>query len=73
MILNIEFCFQRLIYSCTGPVDRDYDDLRRFHEAGAAGVKRAFGAGARSPLLMVQGSLPGGSETDVRFFSLSFI
>lgn len=69
-LVPISLPAKRLIYSCTGPVDRDYDDLRRFHEAGAAGVKRAFGAGARSPLLMVQGSLPGGSETDAAMAGL---
>jgi len=48
---------KRLIFSNTGPVDRDYDDLRRFSEAGAAGVKRAIAAGARAPLLVHQGAL----------------
>ena len=33
------------MYSNTGPVDRDYDDLRRFSDAGFAGVKRALAAG----------------------------
>jgi len=51
---------KRLIYSSTGPLDRDYDDLRRFSEAAEAGVKRALAAGARAPLLLVQGQLPGG-------------
>jgi leucyl aminopeptidase len=55
---------KRLIYSPTGPVDRDYDDLRRFSEAAVAGIKRAVGAGARAPLLLVKGSLPGGAEKD---------
>jgi leucyl aminopeptidase len=49
---------KRLIYSNTGPVDRDYDDLRRFSDAGFAGVKRAIAAGSKCPLLVQHGSLP---------------
>eukprot|EP00088_Acartia_fossae_P027413 TRINITY_DN2816_c0_g2_i1.p1 TRINITY_DN2816_c0_g2~~TRINITY_DN2816_c0_g2_i1.p1 ORF type:complete len:510 (-),score=168.22 TRINITY_DN2816_c0_g2_i1:7-1536(-) len=49
---------KRLIFSNTGPVDRDYDDLRRFVEAGCAGVKRAIAAGAKAPLLMQHGAMP---------------
>jgi len=57
---------KRLVYSATGPLDRDYDDLRRFSEAGAAGMKRALAAGAKAPLLLVQGALPGGDPKEAR-------
>merc|ERR1711971_79457 len=50
---------KRLVYSPTGPLDRDYDDVRRFSDAATAGMKRALAAGAKKPLLMVDGSLPG--------------
>lgn len=30
----------RLVISNTGPLDRDYDDIRRIGEAAAAGVSR---------------------------------
>ena len=50
---------KRLVYSPTGPLDRDYDDVRRFSDAATAGMKRALAAGARKPLLMVNGNLPG--------------
>ena len=50
---------KRLVYSPTGPLDRDYDDVRRFSDAATAGMKRALAAGARKPLLMVEGNLPG--------------
>jgi len=53
---------ERLIFSGTGPIDRDYDDLRSFSEAGGAGLKRAIAAGARAPLLLVQGSMPSGDS-----------
>ena len=45
----------------SGPLDRDYDDVRRFSDAGAAGVKRALAAGSKNPLLVVHGSVPGQS------------
>jgi len=47
----------RLVYSPTGPVDRDYDDLRRFSDAAVAGINRARAAGSTKPLLAVHGSL----------------
>ena len=49
----------RLVYSPTGPLDRDYDDLRRFAEAAGKGVKKAILAVSRHPLVMVQGTMPG--------------
>jgi leucyl aminopeptidase len=49
----------RLVLAPTGPLDRDWDDVRRFGDAARAGVRRARDAGARSPLLVVHGA-PGG-------------
>lgn len=43
---------KRLIYVPTGPVTRDYDDVRRFQEAAEKGIKRALAAGCKSPLLV---------------------
>jgi leucyl aminopeptidase len=43
---------KRLIYAPTGPVTRDYDDVRRFQEASLKGLKRALAAGCKSPLLV---------------------
>ena len=51
----------RLILSGTGPVDRDYDDVRRFGDAAARGVEKARDAGARNPLLVL-GEIPTGPE-----------
>ncbi|CAG5123821.1 unnamed protein product, partial [Candidula unifasciata] len=42
----------RLIYSATGPLDRDYDDVRRYADAAEAGIKRALSAGSKRPLLV---------------------
>jgi len=28
------------VWSPTGPLNRDYDDVRRFYDAGEAGMKR---------------------------------
>ncbi|XP_078285214.1 putative aminopeptidase W07G4.4 isoform X1 [Rhinoraja longicauda] len=41
----------RLIFSPTGPLNRDYDDVRRFSDAAASGIKRALKAGMIKPLL----------------------
>lgn len=30
----------RLIFAPTGPLNRDYDDVRRFADAAASGIKR---------------------------------
>ena len=45
----------RLVFSPTGPLDRDYDDVRRYGAAAARGVARARDAGARRPLLLLGG------------------
>uniref|UniRef100_A0A8C8DQR7 Zgc:152830 n=1 Tax=Oryzias sinensis TaxID=183150 RepID=A0A8C8DQR7_9TELE len=42
----------RLVYSSTGPVNRDYDDARRFSDAAFNGIKRALKAGMQRPLLV---------------------
>jgi len=57
-LVTVDLPAKRLIFSNTGPVNRDYDDLRRFSDAGFAGVKRAIAAGAKSPLVVQHGSLP---------------
>jgi leucyl aminopeptidase len=52
VILCPEIPSRRLIYTPTGPVTRDYDDVRRFQEAAEKGIKRALSAGCKSPLLV---------------------
>ncbi|XP_014849435.1 PREDICTED: putative aminopeptidase W07G4.4 [Poecilia mexicana] len=42
----------RLIFASTGPVNRDYDDVRRFSDAAIKGIKRALKAGMQRPLLV---------------------
>ena len=44
----------RLVVAPTGPLGRDYDDVRRYAEAARAGVLRARDAGAQKILLLVQ-------------------
>jgi len=43
---------KRLIYAPTGPLNRDYDDVRRFQDAAVKGVERALAAGCKAPLLV---------------------
>lgn len=47
------FAGGRVIVAPTGPLDRDYDDVRRFSDAARAGVERAREAGAYRPLLLL--------------------
>ncbi|MEO0478789.1 MAG: leucyl aminopeptidase family protein [Planctomycetota bacterium] len=47
-------CGDRLVMSPTGPLDRDYDDVRRITDAIHAGVRRARDAGSVRPLVLVQ-------------------
>ncbi|EYB92954.1 hypothetical protein Y032_0188g1155 [Ancylostoma ceylanicum] len=42
----------RLILAGTGPVTRDFDDVRRFQTAARNGVKLALSAGIKAPLLV---------------------
>jgi len=42
----------RVIYSPTGPLNRDQDDVRVIHDATLAGVKQAVAMGSKSPLLV---------------------
>jgi leucyl aminopeptidase len=45
----------RLIFAPTGPLLRDFDDVRRIGDAARLGMRRAREAGARAPLLWVAG------------------
>lgn len=42
----------RLVFASTGPVNRDYDDVRRFSDAAGSAIKRAMKAGMQRPLLI---------------------
>ncbi|KAI6228784.1 CYTOSOL-AP domain-containing protein [Aphelenchoides fujianensis] len=53
LVLHPELPSKRLVYCGTGPVHRDFDDVRRYLEAGKAGISAALSAGAKSPLLAV--------------------
>jgi hypothetical protein len=44
------------IFSPTGVVSRDHDDVRRFSDAASAGVQKAISIGAKSPLIACFGS-----------------
>lgn len=45
----------RLILSPTGPLERDYDDVRRFADAARNAARRARDAGSTAPLFVVTG------------------
>eukprot|EP00095_Tigriopus_kingsejongensis_P012082 maker-scaffold60_size442463-snap-gene-3.26 protein:Tk12082 transcript:maker-scaffold60_size442463-snap-gene-3.26-mRNA-1 annotation:"aminopeptidase -like" len=51
---------KRIIFSGTGPLDKDYDDVRSYGQAAHKGVARAIEAGCRSPCLFfnVKGKYP---------------
>lgn len=52
-ILPINLPAKRLVYSPTGTIDPDYDDVRLFTVAADKGIKRALQAGVRCPLLVL--------------------
>ena len=43
---------KKLIYAPTGPITRDYDDVRRFQDAAILGAKKAVASGCRNPLIV---------------------
>lgn len=56
----------RLVFAPTGPLGRDWDDVRRYAEGAKAGIRRARDAGAKRPLLLVpRVPLDGGYERAV--------
>lgn len=52
VIVSPDLPSRRLVFAPTGPLNRDYDDVRRFYDAAGAGIKRALAAGCKSPLLV---------------------
>ncbi|MFK7742660.1 MAG: leucyl aminopeptidase family protein [Planctomycetota bacterium] len=54
----------RLVIAPTGPIERDFDDVRRYAEAAGHGVQRARDAGASKILLLVQ---PASKKSDARY------
>jgi len=54
-ILPVNLPAKRLIFSPVA-ILTDYDDVRSFSEAAAAGIKRAISAGVKSPLLVLPSS-----------------
>ncbi|XP_056634675.1 putative aminopeptidase W07G4.4 [Diorhabda sublineata] len=53
-VLQTDLPAKRLVYSPTGPIDSDYDDVRIFKNSAAAGVKRALKAGIKKLLLVLE-------------------
>lgn len=53
---------RRVVLSPTGPLGRDYDDVRRFADAAKAGLDRAVAAGAKRPCVVV--NLPSNLSAD---------
>ena len=41
------------VFSPTGPLNRDHDDVRRLLDAAVKGMKRAIKAGSMKPVLVV--------------------
>jgi leucyl aminopeptidase len=53
LILGSGVCGGRIIHSPTGELTRDYDDVRRFAEAGDSAISIAVKAGVTRPLLIL--------------------
>ncbi|CAF0934719.1 unnamed protein product [Rotaria sp. Silwood1] len=56
LMINDNVPGKRLIYTPTGKIHRDYDDVRRFTDAASAGMKKALSLGAKAPLIASFGS-----------------
>jgi leucyl aminopeptidase len=69
-VVPVSLPCKRLVYAPTGPVDRDYDDLRSFTDAAEGGMKRAQAAGAKRPLLVVTGTMPGKAKEQAELAAL---
>lgn len=52
-VLEVELPAARLVYSPTGPLNPDYDDVRSYEDAAEKGIKRALKAGIKEPLLLL--------------------
>ena len=48
----VNFKNKKKIYSATGPLNRDYDDVRRISDAARNGLESAIKLGSKSPLLI---------------------
>ncbi|CAB4055847.1 CARP [Lepeophtheirus salmonis] len=44
---------QKVVFSGTGPLDKDYDDVRCFSDAAGKGIEKALKAGSKAPALVV--------------------
>ncbi|WP_404402168.1 leucyl aminopeptidase family protein [Idiomarina seosinensis] len=55
LLVQPEVPEKRLVLSPTGPLNRDYDDVRQIFDAARAAAKMAQDAGARHPLLLLNG------------------
>ncbi|XP_043267203.1 putative aminopeptidase W07G4.4 isoform X2 [Venturia canescens] len=64
-LIPINLPAKRLIYSPTGPLNMDFDDVRSFAEAASRGVDRALKAGVQRPLIAL---IP-----DVRFENVELV
>lgn len=61
----------RLVLAPTGPLDRDYDDVRRFYDAAKNAVERVAATGAKKPALMIT-SVPAGAAWENALSSAYF-
>lgn len=52
VIGSLDIAGRRLFFAPTGPLNRDYDDVRRFQDAAEKGIKRAVAAGCKAPVLV---------------------
>ncbi|TPV97251.1 MAG: leucyl aminopeptidase family protein [Myxococcales bacterium FL481] len=55
LVVAPELAGGRLVLAPTGPLARDYDDVRRFADAARLGIRRARDAGAKQPCLALTG------------------
>lgn len=71
LLVNDQAPGKRLIVVPTGPLDRDYDDARRYYDAARQGAQLALQAGVKKPAVWVM-DVPG-SETYANAQTLSVL
>lgn len=71
VLLPPQHKIRRLVYSPVGPVNRDYDDVRRFRDAAYKGLKRALRAGAQKPIIIIP--TVGHYATQYQFYDVATV
>ncbi|KAL7673227.1 hypothetical protein ACOME3_008095 [Neoechinorhynchus agilis] len=57
LIVDSSAKIKRIVFSPTGSLDDDYDDVRKFYNAGFKGMQRLIGSGSKRPFFLCEPSV----------------